>query len=69
MECYLALKNEVLPIVIIQMIIENSGHRKEAIFKIPVILWMHLHEISRINKPLGTESILVIVQYLVGQGR
>lgn len=69
MECNLVPKNEVLPIIIIQMIIENSGYRKEAIFKMLVILWLHLFEISRISKPLGTESILVIVQCLVGLER
>lgn len=37
-ECNLVLKNEVLPIIIIQMITENSGYRKEAIFKMLVIL-------------------------------
>lgn len=68
-ECNLVLKNEVLPIIIIQMITENSGYRKEAIFKMPVILWLHLREMSRISKPLGAESLLVIVQCLVGQER
>lgn len=37
MECNLALKNEVLPIIKIQMIIEKSGYRKDAIFKIPFL--------------------------------
>jgi hypothetical protein len=38
MECNLVLKNEVLPITLIHMIIENFGYRKEASLKRPFIL-------------------------------